>query len=178
MNLFENLQIMNETIITENDKSTVLNSIESTKEFISNNLKLINDQAFANVLREIIFQSNIEWKDVQLIISRHMPEVKIESLEEDIKTEAPKEFFNKMKKAKETLSHFTVQQVNFVKKAYEEVLADIGDASLSERGTNSTQIKNDYISIAIEDDIMTEEEFETIYKALEVIGVFEAQANA
>lgn len=76
MNLFENLQMMNKGVVTENDKSMVLNSIESTKEFISNNLKLINDQAFANVLREIIFQSNIEWKDVQLIISRHMPEVK------------------------------------------------------------------------------------------------------
>ena len=171
MNLFESLQIMKDDV-------TVIESIVSTKKFISDNLKLINDQAFANILREIIFQSNIEWKDIQLLINKYMPEVKIESLDNNIKTEASKEFFNKMTKAKETLSHFTVKQVDFVKKAYEEVLADISDSFISERGTNMTQIKNDYISIAIEDNLMTAEEFETIFKALEVIGVFYSHANA
>lgn len=102
----------------------------------------------------------------------------LQLMREANETEAPKEFFNKMTKAKETLSHFTVQQVDFVKKAYEEVLADIGDAFVNPRGNNSSKIKNEYMSQAIEDNLMTEEEFETIYKALEVIGVFYAHANA
>lgn len=80
MSLFENLQIMNEN-------QTTLNSTESTKKFMSDNLKLINDQAFANVLREILFQSDLNWQDIQLIISRHMPEVKIEKVNNTVKTE-------------------------------------------------------------------------------------------
>ena len=57
-------------------------------------------------------------------------------------------------------------------------MADIGDAFNSERGTNTSQIKNDYISIGIEDDIITAEEFETIYNAFLVIGTFESHAHA
>jgi hypothetical protein len=89
-----------------------------------------------------------------------------------------REFFKKVNDARETLTNFSKDKVDFVKKAYDEVLADIGDAFVSERGDNSSKIKRDYISIAIEDDLMSAEEFETIYKALEVIGVFYAHANA
>lgn len=73
MNLFENLHHYNE--------SNTITNIEDAKIFISNNLKLINDQAFANVLREIIFQSNVEWKDIMNIILRNMPEVKTKVIE-------------------------------------------------------------------------------------------------
>lgn len=76
MNLFENLQTMKE-------KQTVLDSNESTKMFISNNLKNINNKPFENILREILFSSNIDWKDVQLIINKYMPEIKIESSNEN-----------------------------------------------------------------------------------------------
>lgn len=76
MNLFENLQTMKE-------EQTVLDSIESTKIFISNNLKNINNKPFENILREILFSANIDWKDVQLIINKYMPEIKIESLIEN-----------------------------------------------------------------------------------------------
>lgn len=53
----------------------------SAKSYISSRLSELNDQAFAAALREIIFQSNINWKDVQLILARHMPEVKLEVTE-------------------------------------------------------------------------------------------------
>lgn len=76
MDLFENLQTMKE-------EQTVLDSIESTKIFISNNLKNINNKPFENILREILFSTNIDWKDVQLIINKYMPEIKIESLIEN-----------------------------------------------------------------------------------------------
>lgn len=56
-------------------------SIHDAKIFISKNLSkyLKNDKPFENILREIIFMSNIDWKDVQQIITKHMPEVKFES---------------------------------------------------------------------------------------------------
>lgn len=54
-----------------------IKNIEETKSFVSKNLKNIEDQAFANVLRDIIFNSDIDWKDIQLIIERHMPEVNL-----------------------------------------------------------------------------------------------------
>lgn len=76
MDLFENLQTMKE-------EQTVLNSTESTKIFISNNLKNINNKPFENILREILFSANIDWKDVQLIINKYMPKIKIESLTEN-----------------------------------------------------------------------------------------------
>jgi len=99
-------------------------------------------------------------------------------LMKEAKTESPREFFKKVSNARETLKQFPKEKVAFVEKAYEEILADIGDAFNSERGTNTSQIKNEYISIAVEDDIMTAEEFETIYNALLVIGTFESHANA
>ena len=98
--------------------------------------------------------------------------------EAESKTETPREFFKKVSNARETLKQFSKEKVDFVRKAYDEVLADIGDAFNSERGDNTSQIKNDYLSIAVEEDIMTAEEFETIYDALLVIGTFEAHAHA
>ena len=61
MDLFENLQTMKE-------EQTVLNSAESTKIFISNNLKNINNKPFENILREILFSANIDWKDILIAI--------------------------------------------------------------------------------------------------------------
>lgn len=98
--------------------------------------------------------------------------------EAESKTEAPREFFKKVSNARETLKQFSKEKIDFVKKAYDEILADIGDAFISERGTNTSQIKNEYISIAVEDDLMTAEEFETIYNALLVIGTFESHKYA
>lgn len=98
--------------------------------------------------------------------------------EDELKNKNGKEFFKKVSNAKETLSKFSKEKVDFVRKAYDEILADIGDAFNSERGTNTSQIKNEYISIAVEDDLMTAKEFETIYDALLVIGTFESHKYA
>lgn len=167
MNLFENLQTLKES---ENNNNYNLNALNA-KYFISETIKILTD-----IRKQILVPEHC--KSVYDIYQQTLELQAMFNDNEEIKTEAPKEFFNKVTKAKETLSHFTVQQVNFVKKAYEEVLADISDSFISERGTNMTQIKNDYISIAIEDNLMTAEEFETIFKALEVIGVFYSHANA
>ena len=62
------------------EQHPALTSVEGTKTFVSKQLANIPDQAFASALREMLFQSNIEWKDVQLILSRHMPEVNAECI--------------------------------------------------------------------------------------------------
>ena len=98
--------------------------------------------------------------------------------ENENKPGVQREFFKKVSNAKETLKQFSKEKVDFVRKAYDEILADIGDAFTSERGTNTSQIKNDYISIGIEDNVLTAEEFETIYNAFLVIGTFESHAYA
>ena len=54
--------------------SEIINGVDDAKIFISMNLSKMEDQGFANVLRQIIFNSDIEWKDVELIIKKYMPE--------------------------------------------------------------------------------------------------------
>ena len=54
--------------------SEIINDVDDVKRFISMNLSKMEDQGFANVLRQIIFNSDIEWKDVELIIKKYMPE--------------------------------------------------------------------------------------------------------
>lgn len=98
--------------------------------------------------------------------------------ENENKTGVQREFFKKVSNAKETLKQFSKEKVDFVRKAYDEILADIGDAFNSERGTNTSQIKNDYISIGIEDDILTAEEFEDIWNAFEKLSKFNSHAHA
>lgn len=52
----------------------VFDSSIDAKEFISTNLKLIPDQAFASVLRDIIFSGNTDWHRAAMSISKWMPE--------------------------------------------------------------------------------------------------------
>ena len=47
------------------------------KEMISKGLKKIPDQAFANVLRNLIFtQARINWESTLPVIHKHMPETR------------------------------------------------------------------------------------------------------
>ena len=49
--------------------------VAASKKFISTELKSIRDKGFSNVLRKIIFNSNIDWEKVADIIEENMPEV-------------------------------------------------------------------------------------------------------
>lgn len=49
--------------------------VDATKKFISTELKSIRDKGFSNVLRKIIFNSNVDWENVADIIKENMPEV-------------------------------------------------------------------------------------------------------
>ena len=174
MNLFENLQLLQ-----ENSKYVVQYVEHGKPRYIIKNV----DDFYCGTTR-IDFATKFTKEDADNVMDifkdyKISKEFKlIEVNDEEIKTEAPKEFFKKVSDAKETLSQFSKEKVSFVKKAYDDVLADISDAFISDRGTSSSRIKNDYKSLALEDNIVTEEEFDTIYKALEIIGVFHSQANA
>lgn len=49
--------------------------VAASKKFISTELKSIRDKGFSNVLRKIIFNSNVDWEKVADIIKENMPEV-------------------------------------------------------------------------------------------------------
>lgn len=70
------------SLIQENK---ALSSEEATKEYISKRLSELTDKVFSNVLREIIFQSNVDWKDVQRVLVKHEPEVVLESSDSSTK---------------------------------------------------------------------------------------------
>lgn len=58
-------------------ENQTINNIDDVDKFLLDNLKGINDQAFADVLRDIITQQNLDLKKVANSIEKHMPEVYI-----------------------------------------------------------------------------------------------------
>ena len=84
--------------------------------------------------------------------------------------------------AKRELATYPAENVEYVKQCRDEILKAISDQYVDElendkevRNINLNAIKTDYMLGAIEDDMMTEEEFEKIYDLLDVIA-FEMSA--
>lgn len=90
----------------------------------------------------------------------------------------------KIRLAQDTLKKYTNEQVDYVRKCYDDVLRDISDYYTNESDDpdvakiNTNAIKTDWLIGAIEDDLMEEEDFEDIYTALETLGEEEAAAWA
>ena len=90
----------------------------------------------------------------------------------------------KIRLAQDTLKKYTDEQVDYVRKCYDDVLRDISDYYTNEiddpdvARINTNAIKTDWLIGAIEDDLMEEEDFEDIYTALETLGEEEAAAWA
>ena len=86
--------------------------------------------------------------------------------------------------ARRKLNSYDKEKVDYVQKCYDDVLAAISDMysvdDYDERvaDVNIGAIKTDWLIGAIEDDLMTEEEFNEIYDLLETIGAEEANAWA
>lgn len=55
----------------------IMQNPQEAKEFVSENIKNIQDQAFAAVLRDIVFDNNVDWHKVAMSISRNMPETNV-----------------------------------------------------------------------------------------------------
>lgn len=56
-------------------------STNNIKKFISQKLSKLEDQSFAAVLRNLIFNSDVDWNSVPGLLSKYMPEVIIPSAE-------------------------------------------------------------------------------------------------
>lgn len=80
----------------------------------------------------------------------------------------------KINKAKRELDNYSPEQVEYVQECQDEISKAISkyyeleDESV---GPRLSEIKRDYLVGAIEDDLMTEEEFDDIFALLDVIGL-------
>jgi len=87
--------------------------------------------------------------------------------------------------AREELKKYPQEVVDYVKECREQIIDEInrhyysGDTDVDTPvGSTLSAIKRDYMVGAIEDDMMTEEEFEEIYDCLDIISLEYAHAYA
>ena len=88
------------------------------------------------------------------------------------------ELFALRREAQVTLSHYSVNQIDYIKRGYEQFVKEIGDAYVDERESNASQIKNELAADCVENEIVTSEEFEDIWNAFEKLNKFNAHAHA
>lgn len=88
------------------------------------------------------------------------------------------ELFALRREAQVTLSHYTVNQIDYIKRGYEKFVKEIGDAYVDERESNASQIKNELAADCVENEIVTSEEFEDIWNAFEKLSKFNSHAHA
>lgn len=83
---------------------------------------------------------------------------------------------SKINSAKRELEQYDSAKVDYVKECIDEITKAISDSYQREDddrpvGPILSEIKRDYLVGAIEDDLMTEEEFEDIYDLLDIISL-------
>lgn len=89
-----------------------------------------------------------------------------------------------IQEAKKELQSYTDEQIQYVKDCQDEISKAISDnyaredEGLDPVGPKLSEIKRDYMVGAIEDDLMTEEEFEDIFDLLDVIAIELSQPYA
>lgn len=91
---------------------------------------------------------------------------------------AVKSMLSKINNAKRKLEQFDKDKVDFVTKCHDEVNKELSkrysDDELDNEAISVTTIsgiKTDYLIEAIEDDIMTEEEFNEIFRLLDILDM-------
>ena len=92
-----------------------------------------------------------------------------------------KSFLEQVAVAREMLGNFSEDQVKIVRECRDEEVRLISDFYEKEDERVWERIKEcrrDYMSQAYEDDLLDEMEWDTIYKALEVLATLEAMAVA
>ena len=90
----------------------------------------------------------------------------------------PRSAIAKISKAHRDLEKYSDEQIEYVKECSDAITKAISDMYVNDDddldtpiGPKLSEIKRDYLEGAIEDDLMTEEEFEDIYNLLDVIGL-------
>ena len=92
-----------------------------------------------------------------------------------------KDTIRRISEAKRALGQYTDEQIQYVKECQDELASAISDSYFDENGefadedrpigSQLSEIKRDYMVGAIEDDLMTEEEFEDIMALLDVVSL-------
>lgn len=101
-----------------------------------------------------------------------------------IHTSADYNHLHSYKEAEAILDNYSKEQVDYVRNCYNDVLDEISKLYEENEkdddfiGVSISGIKTDWLIGAIEDDLMEEEEFEEIYRALETLGERDAMAYA
>lgn len=91
----------------------------------------------------------------------------------------------KVHQAKDELAKYDKEKVDFVLRCQDDIMKAISDHYSEEHidddmpiGPSLSQIKNDWCEQALEDDLMTEEEFDDIFNLLDIISIETAHAQA
>lgn len=82
----------------------------------------------------------------------------------------------KIRQAQNALTKFDPKKVEYVKECQDEIAKAISDSYVDEDvdhpiGPMLSEIKRDYLVGAIEDDFMTEEEFDEIFDLLDIVSI-------
>ena len=91
--------------------------------------------------------------------------------------------FNRIADAKEALHKYPQDVIDYVKECRDKIVDRISQSYYTEEedapvGPAVSEIKRDYMTGAIEDDMMTEEEFEEIFDLLDVLALEHAHKYA
>lgn len=90
----------------------------------------------------------------------------------------------KIQKAKDDLMKYDKEKVDYVRECQDEIMKAISDRYTEDEdldyptGEKLSDIKRDYLVGAIEDDLMTEDEFEDIFALLDIVDIEMAWANS
>jgi hypothetical protein len=103
-------------------------------------------------------------------------------------TASIKDELRRINKAKQELAKYDKEKVDYVKRCQDDIMDAISDSYFDENGeyleenrpigSTLSEIKRDYMVVAIEDDLMTEEEFEDILDLIDIIDLEYAAANS
>jgi len=90
-------------------------------------------------------------------------------------------FFDELKEARAIVSTFTDEQIAVVRSCMSDMTEIISKYYMTEDeavGTRLSECRRDYEVQAYEDDLLDAEQFDKLYRALEVFETFEAEAFA
>jgi hypothetical protein len=89
---------------------------------------------------------------------------------------------SQISRAERELNNYTEEQVSLVEECYEDVIEEISEWYMRDDGSDVghqiSSVKRDWMLQAIEDDLLTEEEFDKLYDLVDTVHYREAAAYA
>lgn len=92
-------------------------------------------------------------------------------------------FRNATSRARDTLKKYSSEQVKFVRDCLDEIISIANEGYDNQDiedniSRNMNECLRDYKSVALEDDILTSEEFDELYEAMDILDTEEAHSQA